>query len=34
MVVLVPTVTVLIASALPALRAAFVDPLTIMRDEH
>lgn len=32
MVALVPTVTVTIASALPALRASFVDPLTIMRD--
>jgi ABC-type antimicrobial peptide transport system permease subunit len=34
MVALAPTVTVMIASALPALRASFVDPLTIMRDEH
>jgi ABC-type antimicrobial peptide transport system permease subunit len=34
MVALVPIVTVMIASVLPALRASFVDPLTIMRDEH
>jgi putative ABC transport system permease protein len=34
MVALLPTTTVLIASALPALRASLVDPLTIMRDEH
>ncbi|MGA2051024.1 MAG: ABC transporter permease [Terracidiphilus sp.] len=34
MVALLPTATVLIASAFPALRASLVDPLTIMRDEH
>jgi ABC-type antimicrobial peptide transport system permease subunit len=34
MVALAPTVTVMIASALLALRTSFVDPLTIMRVEH
>jgi ABC-type antimicrobial peptide transport system permease subunit len=34
MVALLPTAAVLIASALPALRASLADPLTIMRDEH
>ena len=34
MVALLPTATVLIAGAFPALRASLVDPLTIMRDEH
>jgi ABC-type antimicrobial peptide transport system permease subunit len=34
MVALLPTATVFIASALPALRASLVDPLTILRDEH
>jgi putative ABC transport system permease protein len=34
MVALVPIVTGMIASVLPALPASFIDPLTIMRDEH
>ena len=34
MVALVPTLAVMIASALPSLRASFVDPQTIMRDDH